>query len=949
MSSCGGEPPVDEPAEESITPHGSSGLRGHSSEALTGDDGEGEEAPVGNTSEADDYTLFESGPVRPVALSPNKKFLFVVNPPDGRLEILRVGRNHLRHVGSVPVGLEPVAVAARSNKEVWVVNHLSDSVSVVELKLPPYWIPGTRVFGHVTRTLWVGDEPRDIVFAGHDRDKAFITAAHRGQNAPFDPQLTTEGVGRADVWVFDADNLGDPVGGTPQTILQLFTDTPRALAVTPDGERVYAAGFMTGNQTTTIFEETVRDNGGLPAPTVNFEGNQQPSVGLIVRFNGTNWLDEEGRVWDDHVRFSLPDKDVFVLDATADPPVAIPGEGGHFASVGTVLFNMVVNPANGNVYVSNTEANNEIRFEGLGEFLSGFGKQTVRGRMVRNRVTVLGGGQVSPRNLNKHVDFNAPSEPLPNPTNAKSLAIPVDMAVSSDGETLYVAGFGSQKIGVYSTAELENDTFVPSEESQISLSGGGPSGIALNSSGDRLYVYTRFDNAVALVDTDEKKEVRKVYLHSPEPEHVVNGRRFLYDASLSSSNGTQACASCHVFGDFDGLAWDLGDPDGVNVPNNGEFFVPPEPFGVSRDPEPLKGPMATQSLRGLANHGAMHWRGDRLNNSEPTAQPNGGAFDENTAFNKFNGAFVGLNGRTEELTDDEMQAFTDFTLEITYPPNPIRNLDNSLTEEQQAGKDTYFSGVESDNFSDCNTCHVLDRTANAEFGVDKPGFFGTSGKYTFDAEPQILKVPHLRNMYQKVGMFGMTGAPFFLPGDNGFKGDQIRGFGFLHDGATDTIFRFFRAFGFLQNPNNPDGFAPTPEGDVRRRQMEAFVFAFDNNVAPIVGQQVTVTRRNISQARSRVKLLMERGQQNECDVVVKTLFSGFVMNSEGKFQRDRSSRRPLSLNRLLLIARVGFPVTFTCAPPGSGQRMGVDRDGDGTFDGDERRRGSDPADPDSTP
>ena len=33
----------------------------------------------------------------------------------------------------MPVGLEPVAVAVRSPTEVWVVNHLSDSVSVVTL------------------------------------------------------------------------------------------------------------------------------------------------------------------------------------------------------------------------------------------------------------------------------------------------------------------------------------------------------------------------------------------------------------------------------------------------------------------------------------------------------------------------------------------------------------------------------------------------------------------------------------------------------------------------------------------------------------------------------------------------------------------------------------------------------------------------------------------------
>jgi hypothetical protein len=42
-------------------------------------------------------------------------------------------------------------------------------------------------------------------------------------------------------------------------------------------------------------------------------------------------------------------------------------------------------------------------------------------------------------------------------------------------------------------------------------------------------------------------------------------------------------------------------------------------------------------------------------------------------------------------------------------------------------------------------------------------------------------------------------------------------------------------------------------------------------------------------------------------------------------------------------------VTYTCAPPGSGERIGIDRDEDGYLDGDELDAGSDPADPDSTP
>src|SRR5438874_3807721 len=174
------------------------------------------------------FVEFESGQVRPLALSPDRSRLFAVNTPDDRLEVFAVdGAGNLTHTASVAVGLEPVAVAARTNGELWVVNHLSDSVSIVDVSSNP---------PRVTRTLLVGDEPRDIVFAGTGGNRAFVTTAHRGQNSGVPPtDLTTDGLGRADVWVFDAWNLGTRLGGTPLTKLSFFGVTPRALAARPSG------------------------------------------------------------------------------------------------------------------------------------------------------------------------------------------------------------------------------------------------------------------------------------------------------------------------------------------------------------------------------------------------------------------------------------------------------------------------------------------------------------------------------------------------------------------------------------------------------------------------------------------------------------------------------------------------------------------------------------------
>src|SRR5712671_2525726 len=79
------------------------------------------------------FTAFESGQVRPLAITPDKNYLLAVNTPDAKLEIFKIKPDGLELRASVPVGLEPVSVAVRNGDEAWVVNHLSDSVSIVAL------------------------------------------------------------------------------------------------------------------------------------------------------------------------------------------------------------------------------------------------------------------------------------------------------------------------------------------------------------------------------------------------------------------------------------------------------------------------------------------------------------------------------------------------------------------------------------------------------------------------------------------------------------------------------------------------------------------------------------------------------------------------------------------------------------------------------------------------
>lgn len=143
------------------------------------------------------------------------------------------------------------------------------------------------------------------------------------------------------------------------------------------------------------------------------------------------------------------------------------------------------------------------------------------------------------------------------------------MVVSKDGATLYVTALRSSKIGIFSTAQLENDTFVPGVANQVHVSGGGPTGLALDDDRHRLYVPTRFDDSTSIINTEARAEVGHVAMHNPEPASAVTGPGCFYDASFASSRGESAYVSCHVLGDFDSLSWNLRDSDGLPIPNPG--------------------------------------------------------------------------------------------------------------------------------------------------------------------------------------------------------------------------------------------------------------------------------------------------------------------------------------------------------------------------------------------
>ncbi|HLN86314.1 MAG TPA: hypothetical protein VK200_07615, partial [Candidatus Limnocylindrales bacterium] len=598
-----------------------------------------------------------------MALSDDGRYLYALNTADDRLEIFEARGESLRSVGETTVGLRPVAIALHGG-EAWVVNHLSDSVSVVDIRDP------TRP--RVLRTLQVGDEPRGITVAGPKRDRIFIATARRDETL-------TPGIGRAQIWVFNADQVHEPTATA--RIITLFGSKPRALAASADGRFVYAAAFLSGNGTTTVSGEDARRLG--KAKHLQFEKffySGVPKQGAIVRRGERGWRDVDDRDWSAAVPFELPDYDLFVLDAAADEPRVIETVPG----VGTVLFNLAVQPGSGEIWVTNTEAKNFLTFE-----------PRLQGKFADNRVTRIDLGKtrsnhVRPLDLNRHIDrsVHAVSEA----ERELSLAQPLDIVFSSDGKQAYVAAFGSRRVGVLDSAGNVVD--------RINV-GFGPGGLALDAKRQRLYVLNHLEATISVVDLGQSASVAKIALrHDPTPPLVRAGRRFFYDAALTSRYGDLSCATCHVFGDMDGLAWDLGDPAGRQI----DFPIALKSVGIGEPRQalhPLKGPMMTQSLRSLADTAPFHWRGDRFG---VPYKPGG----DIASFEDFNPAFVNLMGRSGEIPESDMEAFARSIFTIRYPPNPIQRLDRSMDAEQKAGFD-FFTGPFFSDAGDqnCVGCHRL--------------------------------------------------------------------------------------------------------------------------------------------------------------------------------------------------------------------------------------------------
>jgi YVTN family beta-propeller protein len=891
------------------------------------------------------FPNFESSPVHPLALTPDGARLVALNTSDARVEVFDVQPNGtLVRAGSVFTGLDPVSVCIdpANPTRAFVANQVSDDVAVVDLATLT-----------VSALIPVGDEPSDVLVAN---GKLFVACARSASN----PQLLAP-TGFVEHAVVIA-SASAPYA--IQTRIAIQGHKPRALALAKVAgqQRVFVVPQNSGNHTTTL-EFAAAKTLGLADPTVAdafdppFQFNPSLKAPGLAGFGGlppffpfpiSGWtMPQVSRIVNDFEHPSLvpqlADKDVFSIDPATNVLYAQATTG-----VGTTLFSVERNPLTGELWIAHTAAKNRTRFE-----------PHVKGDAVDNRIAIVApGGAVlqqvelaPPLTSREHaqpaaIAFYAPPRtfgsgsgsglqgghgtPPSAPTGGSATSGPGSAQPLDTRPThpiAYVACLGSSSVVALDAQSAE---FV--DEIDV---GEVPVGLAVDSTRAVLYVLSRGDHALRAFDIADHHAPLALGTsapiavgYDPEPQGVRVGRTHLYDARASTGHGTDnfSCATCHVSGHMDQLAWDLGDPEGGIGYYFADLMTGSQSQGGAvvaaqnvEQTHPLKGPMVTQSLRGLAdsNGAPLHWRGDRR------------------FFQMFQGAFVGLLGGTG-ISNAAMQEYANFVRSLTYPPNPYQPRDRQYLGNAQTGR-TLFGLTAGNPGKDynplaaglkCITCHKADFAGGTDFT-------GAQRTVNFDAETMFFNTPTLRGVYEKQ-----------------FR--SMTGFGTAHDGSGDDIRDFFELPDAFFGLGVFSGFTGTDKSNVSE-----FVKQWDSGLSPLVGLQQRATASNQAEFNAWLDLAETQAKLAApwVNVVgrVKTLSNAALTGISFEFDTGSSQWRYRKddgtwTDRAALTANVlgaQTEVVFTAVPPGTGRRLGIDRDEDGLFDGSEAALGTNPASPDT--
>ena len=627
------------------------------------------------------HPTFMSPHASPIVVSGG--YVFVVNTPADTVDVIDTSSNAI--VTRVNVGIDPVGLAVRPDgREVWVANHVSDSVSVIDTDptSPTRFqvIATVQDFDPVTRATRF-DEPVGIAFASND--KAYVALSSENRIAVIDV-------------------------GTRQLVqtLAITAQDPRAISVR--GDRLYVIPFESNNKT-----QISGGLGPLDGNLITFDAQEH-----VLDNNNVLSL---GAVVDIVKHPKVPDRDLYIFDTTTDELVEV------VDTLGTLLYGLTVD-SRGRVFVAQADARNDANGragtlnEGLAE---------MENRAFLNRITSVdcGGGACAPPAF---IDL----EPLPplHPAPGMALATPFAIQISDDDSTLVVSAAGSDTL--FTVDATSGAVLGRADVDAV------PRGIALESAVDgrpsRAWVLNAVANTVSRVDLSDPASpqvVATVPLDDPTHPAVKRGR-IAFNGADASTTGTFACESCHPDGHTDQLVWVLNTPI---CDRPGCTQIPP------RTTMPIRGLRDTAPYHWDGIPGDP-FGGPNTANIGSLVPPNCNPEEpESCTLNLADGSLattmcmvgdcpVNDEGKPGALSAAERDDLAKFLLSVPYPPSQRRSYDNVLSSNAQNGFKLFH--IDGDNQDDgpnvCGRCHrmpFLVSTNTPGTGMEAPTWRGAYDRW----------------------------------------------------------------------------------------------------------------------------------------------------------------------------------------------------------------------------
>lgn len=684
------------------------------------------------------HPTFASPHARPIALVGNR--VYVANTPADTLDVIDV--EALTVVARINVGIDPVSVAARPDgAEVWVTNHVSDSISVIDAN------PASPTFHQVIATIQDldqdtlatrFDEPVGIAFANDAKAYVALSPANRVAIVDVSRRVVT--------------------GHLP-----IRAQEPRALAVR--GGRLYVIPFESNNQS---------QLSGCFAAAI---GHNDCTFDAVAHVFTENNVLSTGYDADIVHNPRLPDRDLFIFDTTTDKLLHTVN------SLGTLLYGIAVD-GRGRVFIAQTDARNMAN--GLAG-TQGHGLAEMENRAFLNQITRLDcGTECSTRTF-----FDL--EPLPpvHPAPGMALATPFGIQVSDDDRTLVATAAGSDKVF---TVDAESGAVL----GRVAV-GAGPRGVAVasNSAGaaQMAWVLNALDNSVSVVDLSiPPAPIVTATIALEDPTHPVAKRgRIAFNDADASSTGTFSCESCHPDNHTDQLVWVLDTP---RCDVEGCTQIPP------RLTMPAKGLRDTQPYHWDGIPGDPYG-GNNTASINADVAPNCAIYDPlgctevlvdgsmATTMCDMGDCPTNDQGKAGLLDADERTALASYILSAPYPPAPGRAYDNMLTP---AARDGFFefsfindAAGRTTGAPTCGACHkmpFLVSTNTPDTGMDAPTWRGAYERWTMLPQGRLnildlLNLVGMDDTFPERAMWDLAGASpdiweMVLQGSTGFHGAFAR-------------------------------------------------------------------------------------------------------------------------------------------------------------------------------